>query len=110
MALALVLLPLAFAALAAALPSQRVRPWLLPVAAAGHLALTLLALARPDVQAVGGWLKLDDLGRLVLALISVLFFACALYAPGYLALRPERSNRVFVPCLLFFLAMNSLIV
>jgi hydrogenase-4 component F len=110
MALALVLVPFAFAAAAAALPSQKWRPWLLPICGAAHLALTLAALGRPEVAAIGGWLKLDDLGRLVLALVSVLFFACSLYAPGYLALRPERSNRVFVPCLLFFLAMNSLIV
>ncbi len=110
MALALVLVPLAFAACAAAMPWQRWRPWLLPVCGAAHLALTFVALGRPDVAAIGAWLKLDDLGRLVLAVVSVLFFACSLYAPGYLALRTERSNRVFVPCLLVFLAMTSLIV
>jgi len=110
MALALVVVPLIFAAAAAVMPSQRWRPWLLPVCAAAHLAITLAALRSQDVAALGGWLKLDDLGRLVLPIASVLFFACSLYAPGYLALRPERSNRVFVPCLLFFLAMNSLIV
>ncbi len=110
MAIALVVVPLIFAAAAAAMPSQRWRPWLLPACAAAHLALTLAALRSHDVAALGGWLKLDDLGRLVLPLVSVLFFACSLYAPGYLALRRERSNRVFVPCLLFFLAMNSLIV
>jgi hydrogenase-4 component F len=110
MAIALVVVPLIFAAAAAAMPSQRWRPWLLPACAAAHVALTLAALRSQDVAAIGGWLKLDDLGRLVLPLVSVLFFACSLYAPGYLALRRERSNRVFVPCLLFFLAMNSLIV
>jgi len=110
MALALVLVPLAFAACAAAMPWQRWRPWLLPVCGAAHLVLTFVALGRPDVAAIGAWLKLDDLGRLVLAVVSVLFFACSLYAPGYLALRTERSNRVFVPCLLVFLAMTSLIV
>ena len=110
MALALVLVPLAFAAAAAALPSQKWRPWLLPICATAHLALTVIALGRAEVSGLSGWLKLDDLGRLVLALSSVLFFACALYAPGYLALRARRSNRVFVPCLLFFLAMTTLIV
>jgi hydrogenase-4 component F len=110
LALALVIVPLAFAAAAAAMPWQKWRPWLLPACGTVHLVLTVAALRRPEVSAIGGWLKLDDLGRLVLALISVLFFACSLYAPAYLALRPERSSRVFVPCLLFFLAMNSLIV
>lgn len=110
MALALVLVPLGFAALAAAVPSQRFRPWLLPVCGAIHGALTLAALGTADVAAVSGWLRLDHLGRLVLAVVSVLFFACSLYAPGYLALRTGRSNRVFVPCLLFFLAMTTLVV
>jgi hydrogenase-4 component F len=110
LALALVIVPLAFAAAAAAMPWHKWRPWLLPACGAMHLAMTIAALRHPEVSAIAGWLKLDDLGRLVLALVSVLFFACSLYAPGYLALRPERSNRVFVPCLLFFLGMNSLIV
>ncbi len=108
MALALVLVPLAFAAAAALVPWPRLRSWLLPVCGGIHLAITLAALGTPEVSAIGGWLKLDDLGRLVLGLLSVLFFACSLYAPGYLALRPDRSNRVFTPCLLFFLAMTSL--
>src|SRR5437016_5266412 len=103
MALALVLVPFAFAAAAAAMPWQKWRPWLLPVCGAAHLALTIWALGQPEVEALGGWLKLDDLGRLVLALVSVLFFACSLYAPGYLALRTDRSSRIFIPCLLFFL-------
>ena len=34
------------------------------------------------------------LGKLVLGLISVLFFLCAALRAGYLALRPERSNRI----------------
>jgi hydrogenase-4 component F len=110
MALALVIVPLAFAAAAVAVPSQRWRPWLVPACGAIHLALTILALRSAGASAIGGWLRLDGLGRLVLALVSVLFFACSLYAPGYLALRTDRSNRVFVPCLLFFLAMCSLIV
>lgn len=109
MALALILIPLAFAALAAALPSQRWRPWLLPACAAIHLVLTVLTLMQPEVVGAGGWLKLDPLGRLVLPLISVLFFACSLYAPGYLALRPDRPNRVFVSCLFIFLGMTTLI-
>ncbi len=109
MALALVLVPLCFAAAAAAAPSQKWRPWLVPLGGAAHLALTVAALARPEVSGLAGWLKLDQLGRLVLTLVSVLFFACSLYAPGYLALRTERSNRVFCACLLAFLGMMTLI-
>ena len=41
MALALVLVPLAFAACAAAMPWQRWRPWLLPVCGAAQRAAPL---------------------------------------------------------------------
>jgi hydrogenase-4 component F len=108
-ALALILVPLALAALAFALPSNRLRPWLLPVAGAVHLGLVIATFARPGVVAFGRWLQLDSLGKLVLGFVSVLFFLCSLYAPGYLALRPERKIRVFCACLLAFLAMMSLI-
>jgi hydrogenase-4 component F len=109
MALALVLVPLALAALAFALPSDRWRPWLLPVGGAAHLALVVVALRRPEVTALGRWLVLDSLGKLILGFVSVLFFLCSLYAPAYLALRPDRKNRVFCACLLAFLAMMTLI-
>src|SRR5262249_16731019 len=74
-----------------------------------HLVLVLAALREPDVSAWGGWLVLDPLGKVLLVLVSVLFFLCALYAPGYLALRAERSNRVLCACLLGSLAMMTLV-
>ena len=106
----LVALPILAAGIAAALPSEPQRPVLLPLAALGHLALTLWALATPDPSALGGWLALDPPGRLVLLLLSVLFTLCAFYAVGYLRHRRDLSNRVFVPCLLGFLGMTSLVV
>src|SRR5215468_11877308 len=109
MALALVLVPLGFALIAFATPSQKWRPWLIPVCGATHLAMTLWSLRQGEIVGLGGWLRLDDLGRLVLTFLSVLFFLCSLYAPGYLALRPERRNRIFCACLLAFLAMMTLI-
>jgi hydrogenase-4 component F len=109
MALALILVPLLTAALAAALPFNRWRPWLLPLGGLAHLVLVLAALRGPDVSAWGGWLVLDPLGKVLLVLVSVLFFLCALYAPGYLALRAERSNRVLCACLLGSLAMMTLV-
>jgi NADH:ubiquinone oxidoreductase subunit 5 (subunit L)/multisubunit Na+/H+ antiporter MnhA subunit len=108
-ALALVLVPLVFAAIALAVPSDRARPWLLPVAGAAHLGLVIAVLARHEVVAAGQWLQLDSLGKLVLGFVSVLFFLCSVYTPGYLALRPDRKNRFFCACLLAFLAMMSLI-
>jgi hydrogenase-4 component F len=74
-----------------------------------HLVLTVLALRQPTVSALGGWLLLDKMGRPILGFLSVLFFLCSFYAPGYLALRPNRKNRVFCACLLAFLAMMTLI-
>jgi hydrogenase-4 component F len=107
--IALIALPVLAAGVAMALPSDSWRPHVLPVAAAGHLALTVAALRAPAQDALGGWLALDPLGRLVLLLLSVLFAICAIYAVGYLRYRRELSNRVFVPCLLIFLGMTSLV-
>src|ERR1035437_5177862 len=109
MALLLVLVPLMAAAAAAAVPSDRWRPWLVPLGGLGHLVLVGCALAGTPVSAFNGWLSLDPLGKLVLAFISVVFFLCALYAPGYLALRADRPNRVFCACLLAMLAMMTLV-
>jgi len=100
--------PLVFAALAFALLSERWRPWLVPMGGVTHLTLVVLALRRPDVTAFEGWLLLDPLGRLILGFLSLLFFLCALYVPGYLALRRDRSNRIFCTCLLAFLGTMTL--
>jgi hydrogenase-4 component F len=109
----LILFPMAMAAAAFALPSNRWRPWLLPLGAAGHLALVAAALARTStggaVASLGGWLQLDALGKVFLGFISVLFFLCSLYAPGYLALRRDQSNQVLCTNLLLVLAMMSLV-
>jgi hydrogenase-4 component F len=108
--LALIALPVLAAAVAAALPSDPRRPVVLPVAAAGHLALTVMAISAQRQSSFGGWLALDPPGRLVLLLLSSLFGICAVYAVGYLRYRRELSNRVFVPCLLGFLGMTTLVV
>src|SRR5512139_3574298 len=110
MALALIVFPVWLAGVAFVVPSERWRPWLLPLGAAVHLALVALALSRPPVGAFEGWLLLDPLGCLILPFLSLLFFLCALYAPGYLAQRPERSNRIFCTCLLAFLGTTTLII
>jgi hydrogenase-4 component F len=109
MALFLVLVPLVAAALAAAVPSNRWRPWLLPMGAVAHLVLVAVALRSPAVSAWDGWLVLDPLGKVLLLLVSVLFSLCALYAPGYLAGRPEQPNRALCTCLLGSLAMMTLV-
>jgi hydrogenase-4 component F len=107
---ALVLVPLAFAAAAFAIPSERARPKLLPLAGALQAALVGAVLLGADAPALGGWLAVDPLSRLVLGYLAVLFLLCASYAPGYLALRPERKNRVFCAVTLVFFAMMQLVV
>jgi len=109
MALALVLVPLAFALIAFLIPSNRWRPWCVLVGGATHLSLVLVALAQPEVSALGGWLALDAVAKLVLSLTSLLFFLCSVYARGYLAFYPERPNRIFCACLLSFIGMLTLV-
>jgi hydrogenase-4 component F len=73
-------------------------------------ALVAHVLLGADAPALGGWLAVDPLSRLVLGYLAVLFLLCASYAPGYLALRPERRNRVFCAVTLVFLAMMNTVV
>jgi hydrogenase-4 component F len=109
----LILFPLAMAAVTFALPSNRWRPWLLPLGALGHLALVLTAIRQATdgttVVGLSGWLLLDGLGKLVLGFLAVLFFLLSLYAPGYLALRSDRPNRLFCANLFAGLAMMTLV-
>ncbi len=103
----LIVFPLVMAAATFASPSNRWRPWLLPVAALGHLALVVLALSSlplpflpspllpgptagvsPSQSAMGGWLVLDPLGKVFLGFVSVLFFICSIYTARYLTLVP----------------------
>jgi len=101
--------PLLLALAATLVPSNRWRPWLVPLGGLAHLILVSLALAGAPVSALDGWLVLDALSKLVLGFISVLFMLCALYAPAYLALRSDRPNRLFCACLLIMLAMMTLV-
>src|SRR5438046_3156807 len=108
MAYVLILFPLALAAIAAAVPSNRWRPWLLPVAGTAHLAMVVCVMAKPELAstpstAKGAWLALDPPGSVILLQVSALFFLCSIYTVGYLQYRRERQNRVFCVCMLSFL-------
>src|SRR6266568_6950907 len=110
----LILFPLVMAAAAFAAPSNRWRPWLMPVGGLGHLGLVATAIFQAHdgaiVTGLGGWLLLDPLGKVVLGFLSVLFFLCSLYAPGYLALRHDRPNRVLCANLFASLGMMTLVM
>ena len=109
MAFLLILVPALLAGLAMIVRSNQARPWLLPLGASLHLAGVLWLLAAPtgdwDARL---WLAPDPPGRLVLLLLTVLFFICAWYTVGYLRHRPERPNRVFCACLLAVLSTTTL--
>lgn len=106
----LILLPLLIAIATFAVPSNRWRPWLLPGGALAHLGLVAVAIGEAGegrvISGLGGWLLLDALGKVVLGFIAVLFALCSLYAPGYLAFRADRPNRVF--CANLFAAMSMM--
>lgn len=110
MALAMILLPLLLAAVGALIPSNRLRPLVLPVAGLGHLALTAFALLAPGADSLSALpgeyplLGLDAIGKVILLVVSLVFAACSIYAVGYLRYRQERPNRVFIAGLLGFLA------
>ena len=110
MPLVLIAIPLLGAALAAAIGSNRLRPWVLPPVAAAHLGVTVHALSTPpSTMGMMTWIAIDPPGRLVLLILGVLFLICAVYCVGYLRCRAELSNRWFCVCLLLFLAMTTLV-
>lgn len=105
--LSLIIVPLVGAAMAAAWPGNRARPWLLPVTGAIHFALVSWLFFDPPPVAPNAWFAFDALARAVLPAVSLLFLVCAAYGVSYLRLRSERSNRVFVAVLLVALGLLS---
>ncbi len=113
MLIVLIVAPLIAAALTFTIPSNRLRPWMLPVAGAVQLVLVFQQIQQPPLSPAHQfekWLVLDPLGKVFLGLITVLFFLCAGYAPGYLHQRKERNNRMLCSCLLLSLGMMTLII
>ena len=105
----LILVP-AISALAAYLwRTSRMRNLLLLGTGAAHLAGVGWLWRHPELTAFGGWLAVDALGLLVLTVVSVLFLAICTYAVGFLGLDRPRGGRVFITCLLAFLAAATLV-
>jgi hydrogenase-4 component F len=102
--LIVILAPLAFAAVALALPSNRRRPAVLLAGALVHAAGVIRLFASAPGPRAGDWLALDAIGKVTLLTTTILFVAAAVYAQGYLSRRQDRDNRVFVGGLLGLLA------
>lgn len=109
MLIALCLIPLLAGGVAFALRSDVQRLMVLLVTALAHLLLVTGCWLGLPSSSPSGWLALDALGLLFLSLVSVLFFCTALYAVGYLRQEEQRSNRVFIGCLLAFLSAMTLV-
>ncbi|HXG43952.1 MAG TPA: proton-conducting transporter membrane subunit [Gemmatimonadales bacterium] len=106
---ALVLLP-ALAGLAAYLSRRRTFRTAALLGTAGlHTAVVALLWQGPPLVAPGGWLRVDALGLMALTVVSLLFLAVAVYAVGFLQVDRPRGGRVFVSCLLGFLAAATLV-
>lgn len=90
------------------------RPWVLPALGVVHVAAAFAAIAgRADGHAhdplvASLWIRLDAIGAVVLLTLSVLFLIISWYAPGYLAARSERPNRLLIVCSCLFLALATL--
>ncbi|HSP35674.1 MAG TPA: proton-conducting transporter membrane subunit, partial [Thermoanaerobaculia bacterium] len=110
MTLNLVIVPLLFALAAFLVPYDRVRPYIVALAAAIHTALTIAVVRSTAIDVTANqWFRPDALGRLVLLVVSTLFLICAIYAVGYLRVRANRPNRIFCTALLGFLSMTTLV-
>ncbi len=105
--LLLILLPFAGAALSAAWPHNRTRPWLLPIFGVLHSCFSFWCFVRPPEVTPEAWLGFDPLARAVLPTVSLLFTVCAAYGVTYLQIRSERPNRAFVTLLLVILGLLS---
>jgi hydrogenase-4 component F len=82
--------------------------WLVGTAAVHGGLVAAVWTSRP-APLLDGWMALDDLGLLVLTIVSILFLVVAVYAVGYLRHEDPRGGRAFVSCLLAFLAAASLV-
>ncbi len=124
MIVALVLLPLLTGALAFFLRDDRLRRGVLVATALAHGGLTAAAWVQRPVSQLGGWLRLDDLELLFLALTSLIYLVATFYAVGYLR-REGREHRedytegflflnapeaTFTGCLLLFLGAMTLVI
>ncbi|HEX9400965.1 MAG TPA: proton-conducting transporter membrane subunit [Anaeromyxobacter sp.] len=100
MMLFVILAPLALAAVALAVPSNRRRPVVLLAGALLHAGGVVALFVSPSPAAPAAWLAFDPLAKITLLTTTILFVASAVYAQGYLAQRTDRDNRVFVGGLL----------
>lgn len=110
--IALLLLPVLASLLTWIVRPQRFQLSVLLGGALLHLVLTIAVHLSSEPSAFGGLLALDPLGRLFLALSSVIFVAVSFYSAKYLTdgtHDPPSAPHRYVPCLLILLATMDLV-
>jgi hydrogenase-4 component F len=73
-----------------------------------HLAFVVSFWRHLPAPELNGFLVLDQLGLIVLSIISVLFLSVAVYMIGYFS-KEQRSIRTLTGCLLFLLSSMTLV-
>ncbi|HEU4997271.1 MAG TPA: proton-conducting transporter membrane subunit [Gemmatimonadaceae bacterium] len=107
--LAILLAPAVAAGVAYVIPLRGMRLAILVTTSIIHTTLIGILWTKPSASALRGWLEVDPLGLVVLTLVSILFLAASVYAVGLLREESPRGGRLFVSCLLAFLAATSLV-
>lgn len=105
----LLFFPLIMAGCAALIPSNRLRPWLIPTTAIIHLGVTVAALMRPQATGAEHWLFLDPPGKLVSVIVGTLYLFCSLYMLPYLHQHLAQKSRLFTVCFISFLSASTLV-
>src|SRR5688572_25617804 len=102
--------PLVLAGFTLLVPSPVTRRWLVTLNGILHALATAYVVLWPQPQMFDGWLSLGPIGRVLLAFVSAQYLILTFYAPGYLAARAERPNRVFCAALVAIIGPMSLVM
>jgi hydrogenase-4 component F len=102
--------PLVLAIITLIVASPVVRRWLIMVNGVLHAAVTAFIVIAPPSPMFEGWLAIAPLSRVCLGFISLQYLVLSFYAPGYLAARSERGNRVFCAALIAIIGPMSAVM
>lgn len=82
---------------------------LLVISGAGHLLLSILLWVKQPEAILPQYFAVTPEGLLSLIVISLLFFLISIYTNAYLEKADLLSERVFIGCMLFFLATMTMV-
>ena len=105
----LVLFPLIAGGLTFILPENRLRVFVLLLVSIVHSGMVMTFWSALPMSVLNGFLSIDTLGLIVLSIVSLLFLAVSFYLIGYFRDEQNSPPRIFVGCLLLFLASMTLV-